>query len=454
MSSTNPKTDWKTRGAVSNNDEDWRVTSLSDRQEIALRENLFTDVCFIVGTEEKRIPAIRSILSLGSSVFAAMLSERWSSDESEIAVPDVEPDAFYELLRFIYCEKVALTKLIVWPLFYAADKYDVQALKLKCITFLKTSLTPSDLCYYLLEARLLGATDVMNLCFERLSTAATSAIFHCPRDDEVNFCFHDLDVETICCILERNKLEIEEVDLFKSILGWAKLECRRQNLKTNVKNMRRVLEPVLPLIRFRLMSLKEFTEVVSNSGILSIEEELSILTYLISRPRPENLRPIPRFQKSIKILICDEKSRENYNVQVNCSDTVAELRKKLKDRAVPRDDVARHGTSSHERPPRGERRCGPQYYEDDTRCRRPYFCPAPIRVVATTDTGGIADTDILKHENVCLENSRPLSDYGIGNESIILLQSAQSQQIRQIIREARPGALQNEANKLTPCNKI
>ncbi|CAH0391223.1 unnamed protein product [Bemisia tabaci] len=405
------------------------------------------------GRKKKRIPAIRSILSLGSSVFAVMLSERWSSDESEIAVPDVEPDAFYELLRFIYCEKVALTKLIVWPLFYAADKYDVQALKLKCITFLKTSLTPSNLCYYLFKARLLGATDVMNLCFERLSTAATNAIFHCPRDDEVNFCFHDLDIETICCILERNKLEVEEVDLFKSILGWAKLECRRKNLRTNVKNMRRLLEPVLPLIRFRLMSLSEFTEVVSNSGILSIEEELSILTYLISRPRPENLRPIPRFQKSIKILICDEKSRGNYNVQVNCSDTVAELRKKLKGRAVPRDDGARHGMSSHERPDRDERRCGRQYYEDDTRRRRRYVDPAPIRVVATTDTGGIADTDILKHENVRLVNSRPLSDYGIGNESIILLQSAQSQQ-RQIIREARPGALQNEANKLTPCEKI
>ncbi|CAH0391224.1 unnamed protein product [Bemisia tabaci] len=447
MPNTDPKTGSKTGGVVGNNGEDWRKSALLDRLEVALRDNLFTDVCFIVGTEKKRIPAIRSILSLGSSVFATMLSERWSSDGSDIPVPDVEPDAFYELLRFIYCEKVNRRKDVIWSLLYAADKYDVEALKKMCVHFLKISLTPSNVCFYLMKARELGATDLVNFCFEKLSTAATTAIFHCPRNDEFNFCFHDLDIQTICCILERDKLEIEEVDLFKSILGWAKLECRGQNLDTNIKNMRRVLEPALPLIRFRLMSPKEFTEIVSNSGFLSIEEELSILTYLTSKPRPENLRPLPRFQKSIKILIHDERSKETFYVHINCSDTVAELRKNIKDRAgqlypaypvLPADDIP-----------------GPQYASPYAYTGTPYQPSAATRTGVTTNSDLLLTSTCifwLKHENVCLENSRPLSDYGIENESIILLQPAQS---HHQIPSAPPGTLQNEKKKREkPCNKI
>nr|XP_018896909.1 PREDICTED: BTB/POZ domain-containing protein 3-like [Bemisia tabaci] len=365
---------------VIENNEDWRKRSLVDKNEYVLKKNLFTDVCFIVGEEKKRFQAIKSILSVGSPVFATMLSERWSSDESEIEIPDVKPDAFYELLRFIYCEKAEL-RCDAWPILYAAIKYDVEALKNKCIDFLKNSLSSANVCFRLMKAKFLGETELIDACSQMLAEEATSAISLCSKSDDTHTlshkeCFLDLDIETICFILEMKHLKIEEVSLFQALLGWAKVECLRQDLDASIENMKSVLKQAPSLIRFRLMSPKEFTEVVSASGILSTEEELSIYVYLNSKPRPENLRPVPRFPKSIQLLVFYEPTQKIFRTEAKLLDTVAELYPIISTKLE-------YGAGASLMSP------------------RPYIS--------------------WYHENIELIESCPLLDYGIDNESLIII---------------------------------
>ncbi|CAH0395150.1 unnamed protein product [Bemisia tabaci] len=296
---------------IDDNSEDWRKACLLDRNEFAFKNNLLSDVCFIVGEGKRKIPANKIILSLGSPVFAAMLSERWLSPASEIEVPDIEPEAFYELLRFIYCEKVKFhsSSPDAHSILYAAKKYDVEALKNKCVEFLSSTLSNSNVCFRLMKARYLQESELIDLCCKTLSKTASTAIsryYTTTSTTSHEESFHAVDIETICFILEMDQLNIEEVDLYKAILSWADFECERQNLEGNKENIKLVLKQALPLIRFRLMSPQEFSEVVSGTGILSIEEELSIFKYLSSKPRPANLRPTPRFKKSIIIAACDE----------------------------------------------------------------------------------------------------------------------------------------------------
>ena len=62
---------------------------------------LIADVHFIVGSKSAqcRIPAHTFILVTGSPVFYAMFYGRLAADKKEVTIPDVEPQAFLNMLQ-------------------------------------------------------------------------------------------------------------------------------------------------------------------------------------------------------------------------------------------------------------------------------------------------------------------------------------------------------------------
>ena len=75
----------------------------SDLARICLQHQ-FADVVFIVGQQQQRIPAHRAILAARCDVFAAMLfgGMREAVIGHEVCVPDVPPDAFRNVMWFLY----------------------------------------------------------------------------------------------------------------------------------------------------------------------------------------------------------------------------------------------------------------------------------------------------------------------------------------------------------------
>lgn len=59
------------------------------------------DIHFIVGkgTKTQRIPAHKFVLSVGSAVFDAMFNGKLATSSDEVELPDIEPAAFFALLR-------------------------------------------------------------------------------------------------------------------------------------------------------------------------------------------------------------------------------------------------------------------------------------------------------------------------------------------------------------------
>ena len=84
---------------------DWYASkkSLQERNAVMLNNDLLADVYFIVGSgsTQRRIPAHKYILVTGSSVFHAMFCGGLP-EEKEVAIPDVEPQAFLNLLKWVY----------------------------------------------------------------------------------------------------------------------------------------------------------------------------------------------------------------------------------------------------------------------------------------------------------------------------------------------------------------
>ena len=83
---------------------DWQ-SSLSDvreRNAVMLEKALLADVYFIVGSgsTQRRIAAHKCMLVAGSSVFHTMFIGALPEGK-EVTIPDVEPDAFINLLRWV-----------------------------------------------------------------------------------------------------------------------------------------------------------------------------------------------------------------------------------------------------------------------------------------------------------------------------------------------------------------
>lgn len=168
------------------------------------------------------ISAHKFILSIGSAVFDALFNGHLATTDSIIEIPDVEPAAFSALLRFLYTDEVKIGPETVMTTLYTAKKYAVPALERACVEFLKHDLSPDNAFMLLTQARLFDEPQLAALCLEMIDKNTTEAL---AADG-----FTDIDLDTLCVVLERDTLGIRECKLFAAVCRWAEAECQRQSL--------------------------------------------------------------------------------------------------------------------------------------------------------------------------------------------------------------------------------
>jgi hypothetical protein len=90
--------------------------------------------------------------------------------------------------------------------------------------------------------------------------------------------------------LKSDKLCIDEIDLFKGVLRWAVCECKRQNLSDSLENKKKILDDILPLIRFPCMEMQELATFVSPTQLLPAPQLLELFTYVGGKGNKKNLK--------------------------------------------------------------------------------------------------------------------------------------------------------------------
>ena len=88
-------------------------------------------------------------------------------------MPDVDPDAFLAMLKYLYCDDIQLEPDTVLATLYSAKKYIVPHLARECVRFLETSLTARNACLLLSQAR-----SVKILCQNELNSCYICQICH------------------------------------------------------------------------------------------------------------------------------------------------------------------------------------------------------------------------------------------------------------------------------------
>ena len=263
----------------------WQTTKVNvkERNEHMYLNDLISDIQFCIGKKsgsKKIVPAHKFVLGTSSPVFFAMLYGEFSKTDI-IDIEDCEIDAFLELLRFIYYDEVKLTGQNVVDVLYLANKYIIPVLSKECINYLLDNVESENVLSVLNAAVCFGENRLEKHCWSILSRRTAEIL----SSDS----FVEIEKQLLISILQKDNLNVCEIDIFNSVKRWVQAECIRKDLEKTIENERTILKEFLNYIRFPVMSAKEFAMGPARSDLLPLEDVKSIFIYLNSSVK-ENLK--------------------------------------------------------------------------------------------------------------------------------------------------------------------
>ncbi|KAM7438107.1 PHR domain [Porites harrisoni] len=291
-------------------EEFWQTiarSTIKERCKAIFNQELLSDVKFAVcregGSGSKTIPAHKFVLAISSPVFFAMFYGDLPERDC-VEIPDCDYESLLEVLRFIYSDEVNLTPGNVMQVLYLAKKYMLPILAEKCSVYLKENLDASSVFLVLPQAQKYEQKDLMDHCWKLIETETVEAV----KSDG----FVAIERSVLEGLVERDSLNIKEVELFKAVNCWAGNECEKQGLKAEGSVKRRLLgERIVKGIRFPVMEQKEFAGVVLDCGILTYKETCDLVKYfncvpntsldfLIERRKDPLVRRVSRFSSVVE----------------------------------------------------------------------------------------------------------------------------------------------------------
>lgn len=264
-----------------------KATTVRERNALMFNNEILSDVHFLVGKDNVRIPGHKYVLAISSPVFFAMFYGRMAEPAGDVAITDSEVDCFMELLRFIYADEAILTLDNALGVLYLAEKYMVPVLAAKCINYVEASLNPDNALTVLCHARYLAKEDLQERCWNMIDTYTNQVL-----ESEA---FLELDSETLSLLVQRNTISVKEIQMFKAVHQWSESECVRRAIEADTENKKAVASQAMKFIRFPLMSPLEFADEVARSGLLSYEETTNVFLYFFSSHETElQFSKVPR----------------------------------------------------------------------------------------------------------------------------------------------------------------
>ncbi|KAM7449043.1 hypothetical protein ABFA07_003041 [Porites harrisoni] len=192
--------------------------TIRERCEFIFNRELLSDVKFVVRDSQggrKRIPAHKFVLAM-------FFGEMAETTKDSVEISDCDYKSLLELFRFIYSDEVNLNVDNVIQLLYLSNKYMVTTLAEKCSAFLQENLNALNVFYVLQDAQKYEEKDLVNHCWKLIETQTLEAV----KSEG----FVTVERTVLKELVEKNSLNIKEVDLFKAVDCWAEKECEMQGL--------------------------------------------------------------------------------------------------------------------------------------------------------------------------------------------------------------------------------
>ena len=236
-------------------------------------------------------------------MFFAMFYGQMAETTDSVELLDCDYESLLELFRYFYSDEVNLSGGNVMQVLYLANKYMVPSLAGECTKYLRENLKASNVFCILPLAQKFEDKGLEDRCWEVIEKQTEEAV----TSDE----FVTLERSLVESVVNRETLNIKEVELFKAVDRWATKESERQGVTPDGDAKRRILgDEILKAIRLPMMSEKEFASVVFDSYILSFQEFGDMMKHyngvltspLPYKQTPRITRPNHRCSRFIKFL--------------------------------------------------------------------------------------------------------------------------------------------------------
>ena len=246
----------------------WQSTknTVLERSRHMFNNPFMSDIMFSCEGSDKKFFAHKYVLSTSSAVFYAMFYGELAEKNSVVHLSDIDDDSLEEFLRFLYTDECNLTTDNAMFVLYFAKKYIVPSLAQKCIEFLEANLVAKNAVTIVQQAIQFDERKLETKCWDLIDLKTSEVI--------ASDAFVDINQATLEKLFKRESLKIGEVELFKAVLKWSEAECSRKGIEANAKNKRAAMGNAIYQIRFSSMTLQEFSQNVSQSGILTPEENV------------------------------------------------------------------------------------------------------------------------------------------------------------------------------------
>ncbi|EXX62420.1 hypothetical protein GLOIN_2v1775373 [Rhizophagus irregularis DAOM 181602=DAOM 197198] len=232
---------------------------LSNDYEKLFETEIGYDVIIYAGEEQyvKEIHAHSNILSIRSQYFRSAFSNEWAEKKDGKFIfkkPNISPQLFNIILRFIYCGNIELKNLQgpdVLKLLIAVDELNIHPLVSHIQEFLIEHETeflyqnPTGILETVYQHETF--TDLWNFCLEKICEEP-KVLFDSDK-------FIDLKAPLLDLLLKRDDLNMKEIEIWENLLKWCfsqqnvKNEPSKWN-KEDITKIERALYRFIPLIRF------------------------------------------------------------------------------------------------------------------------------------------------------------------------------------------------------------
>ena len=254
--------------ARSEQEVDWQTMkkTVLERSRHMFNNPFMSDVAFSCEGSDKKVFAHKYVLATSSAVFYAMFYGELAEKNSVVHLSDTDEESLQEFLRFLYTDECNFTTDNALFMLYLARKYMVPSLAEKCLGFFEANFAGENVFILMQQAIQFDEKKLEEICWHFIDLE-TSEVVVCDG-------FTDISQATLVELLKREPLNVEEVDLFKAVLKWSEAECSRKGIEANAKNKRAAMGNAIYHIRFASMTLQDFGQNASQSGIFTPDEML------------------------------------------------------------------------------------------------------------------------------------------------------------------------------------
>lgn len=227
--------------------------SVVERIDNLLGNKFRSDLTFIIEDDKSEIPAHKLIIALASPVFDRIvygLDTKFSPSDV-IKVRGITRDAFMQILRHVYTDKIEINEDNVFEILEKSNFFGLAAIVTECVNYLEDILDISTAAWIFHQLfHLYSSTELMNKCLQYIQMQ--------PMDFFACQYFNKLSVDELKYILRINPIDCNEADLFAAMVKLAKAHCIAKGIEVNAANQRKILDGAEQLLQLESLIENDF----------------------------------------------------------------------------------------------------------------------------------------------------------------------------------------------------